>query len=81
MFLAKLLLGAVWLLSLSESAKILGVIPTGGRSHHIVGVSYMRALAEAGHDVTVLGAYPEKNPPKNYRDIELTGIVEALFGE
>ncbi|XP_055531728.1 UDP-glycosyltransferase UGT5-like [Wyeomyia smithii] len=62
-----------------ECAKILGVIPTGGKSHHFVGASYMKLLAKAGHDVTVIAAFPEKNAPKNYRNIELTGVVEAMF--
>ncbi|XP_058833854.1 UDP-glycosyltransferase UGT5-like [Topomyia yanbarensis] len=79
MALAHIVLGVALLAAFGECAKILGVIPTGGRSHHFVGASYMKILAEAGHDVTVISAFPEKNPPQNYRNIELTGVVEAMF--
>ncbi|XP_044259861.1 UDP-glycosyltransferase UGT5-like [Tribolium madens] len=61
-----------------HSAKILGVFHATARSHYILGSSLMRALAEKGHDVTVISPFGEKNPPKNgsYRDIVLTGLVE-----
>ncbi|XP_065086148.1 UDP-glycosyltransferase UGT5-like [Ochlerotatus camptorhynchus] len=62
------------LVTFSEGAKILGVLPMGGKSHHIIGAAYMKTLAEAGHEVTVISPFPSKNPPKNYRDIELTGM-------
>lgn len=29
----------------------------------------MRGLAEAGHDVTVVSHFPDKNPPANYTDL------------
>ncbi|XP_062549714.1 UDP-glycosyltransferase UGT5-like [Armigeres subalbatus] len=60
------------LVASSEGARILGVLPPGGKSHFYIGAGYMKALAEAGHDVTVISSFPLKNPPKNYRDIELT---------
>ncbi|XP_055609266.1 UDP-glycosyltransferase UGT5-like [Uranotaenia lowii] len=66
---------------LGEAAKILGVLPSGGTSHHFVGISYLRLLAKAGHDVTVLSSFPEKNPPPNWRDIELTGLKEKMHEE
>ncbi|XP_055531727.1 UDP-glycosyltransferase UGT5-like [Wyeomyia smithii] len=67
----------VYFVASSESARILGVLPTGGKSHDIVGTAIMKPLAEAGHDVTVITAYPSKNKPDNYREIELTGLLEA----
>lgn len=33
----------------------------------------MKALAEAGHDVTVVSHFPIKEPIENYRDEALTG--------
>lgn len=34
----------------------------------------MRGLADAGHDVTVLSQFPDPNPPKNYKDLLITGV-------
>ncbi|XP_044262534.1 UDP-glycosyltransferase UGT5-like [Tribolium madens] len=61
-----------------QSAKILGVFPIPAPSHYILGSRLMRALAEKGHDVTVINPFGEKNPPKNgkYKDILLTGFKE-----
>lgn len=64
-----------------QSAKILGVIPSGGKSHHFVGAAYTKALAEAGHDVTVIAAFREKNPPKNYREIVMDDLYKTLLSE
>ncbi|XP_055609265.1 UDP-glycosyltransferase UGT5-like [Uranotaenia lowii] len=64
------------LLSLGEGARILGLVPLG-QSHNIMGVAYMKTLAAAGHDVTVLTPTAQKNPPKNYREILLTGMLES----
>lgn len=35
----------------------------------------MKALARAGHDVTVIGAHRWKDAPSNYRAIELKELV------
>ncbi|EAT45644.1 AAEL003099-PA [Aedes aegypti] len=69
------------LVTFSEGAKILGVLPTGGKSHFYIGAGYLKTLAEAGHDVTVISPFPLKNAPKNYRDIELTGFLEEFEKE
>ncbi|XP_044265327.1 UDP-glycosyltransferase UGT5-like [Tribolium madens] len=63
-----------------NSAKILGVMPVTGRSHYILVSTLMRALAEKGHDVTVISCFGEKNPPKNgtYRDIVVTEGLEEM---
>ncbi|XP_055619395.1 UDP-glycosyltransferase UGT5-like [Toxorhynchites rutilus septentrionalis] len=65
----------VSLLTASECAKILGVLPVG-RSHGIIGNAYIRTLTEAGHELTVITTEPLKNPPKNYSEILLTGTDE-----
>lgn len=65
-----------------ESAKILGVFPTMAKSHHIVGHSIMKALVEAGHEVTVVSPFPQKKPIKNWRDIntdELLAETEGIY--
>lgn len=54
-----------------QSARILGIFPSPGKSHFFLGQALMKALAEKGHDVTIVSAFGEKTPPKNhpYRDI------------
>ncbi|XP_063911947.1 UDP-glucosyltransferase 2-like [Zophobas morio] len=66
------------LISGTQCAKILAVFPMGARSHHILGSTLLRGLAEKGHDVTMISPFSEKTPPKNgfYRDIVLTGFKE-----
>ncbi|XP_058833855.1 UDP-glycosyltransferase UGT5-like [Topomyia yanbarensis] len=66
----------ITVLTVSNGFKILGILPTGGRSHDIIGAAFMRALAAAGHEVTIITPYPAKNPPPNYHQIELTGMLE-----
>ncbi|XP_050298922.1 UDP-glycosyltransferase UGT5-like [Anthonomus grandis grandis] len=63
-----------------ESYKILGLFPTAGISHHILTSKLMEALAEAGHEITMVSAYPTKNVPKHwkYTDIVLDGLAEKF---
>ncbi|CAG9834237.1 unnamed protein product [Diabrotica balteata] len=58
--------------------KILGVFPFGAPSHYFLGNELMKGLASAGHDVTMITVFEEKNPPKNgsYRQIILDGVME-----
>lgn len=58
-----------------EGARILGVLPSAGWSHYAIGEGIMKALARAGHDVTVIGAHRWKDAPSNYRSIELKELV------
>lgn len=58
----------------NESYKILGVFHTSSKSHYIVGGALMRALAEKGHDVTVISPFPQDNPLKNFRDVTVPSI-------
>ena len=65
-------------------AKILGVFSAPGRSHYILDSTLMKALADKGHDVTVISAFGEKEPPKTkgtYRDIVVTEILENRKGK
>ncbi|CAG9767914.1 unnamed protein product [Ceutorhynchus assimilis] len=61
-----------------ESYRILGVLPMAGKSVNILYNRLMTGLADAGHDVTVIGAYENKRKIKNgtFTDILLTGFVE-----
>jgi glucuronosyltransferase len=64
-----LLLVAV--VSVSESAKILGLFPLPSKSHMAVNVAIVKELAERGHDVTVVSPFPEKSEIPNYKNIVL----------
>lgn len=75
-----ILFGILQILSPTNGLKILGLFPHPGHSHFFVFQPVMRALADAGHDVTIVSHFPEKNPPKNYKDLPLTGIHELTSG-
>lgn len=65
----------------AEGARILGVFPFTAYSHYILGNRFFTALAEKGHDVTIITPYREKSPPKNYREIYLDGAVAKMQGK
>lgn len=62
-----------------QAYKILGVFPTFGKSHYNVGHGLFKGLADAGHEVTVVSAFKLKNPIKNYNEIYLDGVIEAIL--
>ncbi|XP_030384151.1 UDP-glucuronosyltransferase 2B1 [Scaptodrosophila lebanonensis] len=81
MCLLRPLLALVFLLALGIGSlqagrplKVLGLFPHPGVSHFHFFRPIMRGLAEAGHDVSVVSHFPEKNPPIRYKDFPLTGI-------
>ncbi|XP_055531724.1 UDP-glycosyltransferase UGT5-like [Wyeomyia smithii] len=70
------------IVALAEGARILTILPSGGKSHDIIATAFGRVLAGAGHDVTVITPYASKKLPKNYREIVLTGLLEkAMEGQ
>uniref|UniRef100_A0A1B0DEG4 UDP-glucuronosyltransferase n=1 Tax=Phlebotomus papatasi TaxID=29031 RepID=A0A1B0DEG4_PHLPP len=54
-------LAVVMSLHLSHSFRILGLFPHAGESHYQIFQPIMKALAEAGHEVTVLSHFPERS--------------------
>ncbi|CAH0556951.1 unnamed protein product [Brassicogethes aeneus] len=48
-------------IALGQSAKVLLVFPVPSSSHHILGTSLAKGLANAGHDVTLVSPYVDKN--------------------
>ncbi|XP_023027173.2 UDP-glycosyltransferase UGT5 [Leptinotarsa decemlineata] len=68
----------LFLIRLNKCARILGVFPCASPSHYILDNALMRGLAEAGHDVTLISPFTEKDPPKNgsWREIILDGFVK-----
>ncbi|XP_023955156.2 UDP-glucosyltransferase 2-like [Bicyclus anynana] len=60
-----------------QGARILGLFPYTGKSHHMVFEPLLRKLAEKGHQVTVASFFPLKNPPANYVDISFEGVADV----
>lgn len=58
----------------TNGLKILGVFPSGVKSHWIVANSMMQALAEAQHDVTVISHFPLPKPIPRYTHIDVNDI-------
>lgn len=67
----------------NQGARILGVFPFFARSHYILGSTLMKGFAEAGHDVTMISPFKEKNPPKggNWTEILVDNIFEAIMSK
>jgi len=59
----------------SEAARILGVFQYNGRSHFIMFEALLKGLAARGHQVYVVGHFPQKKPIPNYTDISVEGLL------
>ncbi|XP_055919866.1 UDP-glycosyltransferase UGT5-like [Eupeodes corollae] len=70
-------------LSSSNSARILGLFPTHSRSHLIIHSAIAEALAERGHNVTVVSTHKplKKNLPYRYIYLEVPPISAEIFSE
>lgn len=62
-----------------ESANLLLVFPVHARSHHILCNGVARVLVEAGHNVTIITPFTEKNPPTNGTWNEI--LLAEIYGE
>lgn len=72
-------LPAITLLFLVNPAvglRVLGMFPHPGVSHFHFFKPIMQVLAAHGHNVTVVSHFPDPNPPPNYMDLPLTGLVK-----
>lgn len=67
---------------LADGAKILAIFNLASKSHYILGSVYLKALAEAGHEVTMVSPYNDAPKPQNtsYREIVLDGLIEQHEG-
>ena len=59
-----------------DGLKIFGILPFASKSHWLVGHEIIKSLVEAGHDATVLTAYPLKDKIRNYEEIDVSFIVD-----
>ncbi|XP_065361599.1 UDP-glucosyltransferase 2-like [Calliphora vicina] len=73
-----LLVFALFALNLSESANILAVFPFPGPSQYLVVQPYLKTLAARGHELTVINAFPQKTPIRNYRDIFVPEVLQYV---
>lgn len=64
--------------SVTSSYKILGVFPFGSKSHYAIGEATMKALNEAGHEVTMISVFELKKPLKNYTQIKITDFLDTM---
>uniref|UniRef100_A0A1B0GEE6 Uncharacterized protein n=1 Tax=Glossina morsitans morsitans TaxID=37546 RepID=A0A1B0GEE6_GLOMM len=58
--------------------KFLGVLHFASKSHYIVGSSLLKALANKGHEVTVVTSFTEQKPIKNYNEIPLKSVLKIM---
>ncbi|XP_028153736.1 UDP-glycosyltransferase UGT5 [Diabrotica virgifera virgifera] len=61
--------------------KILGVFPYAGPSHYFLGNELLKGMAAAGHDVTMITVFEDKNPPKKgtYRQLILQEVLQLQY--
>lgn len=64
----------------TSAAKILSIFHTASKSHQILAQKLMLELNKAGHEITIVTPFPIKNPPKNVRNIPLTGVEKSFDG-
>ena len=57
----------------TQSARILGVFPSPSKSHLLIHCAVADALAEAGHEVTVIGTVPNIRKQAKYKFIHIEG--------
>lgn len=50
-------------------------------SHYLTGFAIAKELAMRGHEVTFVSCYPLKEPIKNFRDIYIEGMKQAMHSE
>ncbi|XP_069672747.1 UDP-glycosyltransferase UGT5-like [Periplaneta americana] len=63
----------------TEAARILAMFPYNAKSHFFMFESLLLGLAERGHQVVVLGHFPQKNPIPNYTDISVDGTLPEII--
>lgn len=72
---------ATFILQNVESAKILAVFPFPGPSQYILVEPYLKALAAKGHEMTVINAFPQKQPISNFRDVPVIEVHANYAGK
>jgi hypothetical protein len=74
------------ILAIGSGYKILAIFPFGSVSHYAIGEATMKAIAGAGHEVTMISAMKTKKPLENFREMTvkdpatelLKGLIESI---
>jgi hypothetical protein len=74
------------ILAIGSGYKILAIFPFGSVSHYAIGEATLKAIAEAGHEVTMISAKKTKKPLENFREIiikdpmteMMKGLIESI---
>ena len=74
-----LLVACLLVLSTASAYKILAVFPFGGKSHYAVGEAALKALSEAGHEVTMMSVF-EPQGIKDCRHIKVSDVFDDMGG-
>lgn len=66
-----------------ESARVLGLFPTFGKSHLIIQMEVIKALIDRGHNVTVVTSLPLgiKNPNFHHIKLPTTAMPGSFFNQ
>ena len=78
---SSLIVSAIIFFNGSHAFKMLGVFPSAFKSHTIIGEALMTGLAEAGHEVTVVTAFPFTKKIENYTHISISEINQSEKGK
>lgn len=65
-------------LHIANSYRILAVAAVPSKSHYYITHALMKALAEEGHDVTVISPFKAKKPIKNYKEVILENSLDLM---
>ncbi|XP_057654569.1 UDP-glucosyltransferase 2-like [Diorhabda carinulata] len=69
----------LYVFSITETYKILGIFPICGQSHFTLGFRLMKELADRGHQVSFINCFPQEKPIKNLKDISVESIKSNLL--
>lgn len=64
-----------------QAARILAIFPFPGPSQYINVVPYLKELANRGHQVTSVNAFPQKKPVANFRDVFIPDVFNNYKGK
>ena len=67
-------------LTVVNASKILGIFPLGGKSHYVIGEATMRALNDAGHEITMISVFNLTKPLDNYREVHVDAVEMETEG-
>ncbi|XP_075982852.1 UDP-glucosyltransferase 2-like [Anticarsia gemmatalis] len=62
----------------AHAARLLAVLPTNTKSHHVMYGRILDALAKKNHDLTIITHFPMKKPLPNVREISLAGTKPEI---